>query len=62
MERKEINARLEAVREQLAVSNFRKYYITEIKITIPKLSGNNRKLSFTKWDDLSITNAPGVVG
>lgn len=46
----------------LAVSNFRKYYITEIKITIPKLSGNNRKLSFTKWDDLSITNAPGVVG
>ena len=36
----------------LAVFNFRKYYITEIKITIPKLSGNNRKLSFTKWDDL----------
>ena len=46
----------------LAVFNFRKYYITEIKITIPKLSGNNRKLSFTKWDDLSITNAAGVVG
>lgn len=46
----------------LAVFNFRKYYITEIKITITKLTGNNRKLSFTKWDDLSITNAPDVVG
>ena len=32
----------------LAVSNFRKYYITEIKITIPKLSGNKRKTIFYK--------------
>ena len=46
----------------LAVSNFRKYYISAIKITIPKLSGNKRKLSFTKWDDLNLENAPGVVG
>lgn len=46
----------------LAVFYFRKYYITEIKITIPKLSGNNRKLSFTKWDDLNLENALGVVG
>lgn len=46
----------------LAVFNFRKYYITEIKITITKLSGNKRKLSFTKWDDLNLENAPGVVG
>ena len=46
----------------LAVFNFRKYYITEIKITIPKLSGNKIKLSFTKWDDLFLENAPGIVG